>query len=264
VTTGPNGKLYQAAAPAARAADSGLAASGAASGPTPAAGRAQHYEAQLGIEVEDDDALSAATGRAQTIARDLGGYVEATDFTSGSGGTASLVVRVPTGKVQEAIARLTALGRITSQHVQIQDLQDELDQLDRQLATLRGQIAHVATLLADPGLTPERRAQLLARREQLQNALRNARRQRVDTAGQAALATIQLTLATKAQSTTPSPASRWRRSLDEAGRILAWEGIALLYAVAVTAPFGLVGGLLWLGARARRRGGERRLLARTP
>jgi multidrug resistance efflux pump len=148
--------------------------------------------------------------------------------------------------------------------VQLQDLQQQLDALDRQVATLGARIAHITALLAAPDLTAERRAQLEARRAELQTTLRRAHRERAGTAQQAALATIQLTLATKQQSGTPAPASRWRRSLDEAGRILAWEGIAMLYALAVVVPFGALGGLAWLGTRARRRGVERRLLARAP
>jgi Domain of unknown function (DUF4349) len=230
----------------------------------PAAGRAQHYEAQIALEVEDDDALSRATKQAMTIARNLGGFVDAAQYATGGTGTATLTLRVPTDRVQDAIAQLTALGRITSQQVQLQDLQTQLDALDRQIDTLARRIAHITALLAAPDLTAERRAQLEEQRAQLQTALRRVHRERSGTAQQAALATIQLSLATKLQSGIPAPASRWRRSLDEAGRILAWEGIAMLYALAVIVPFGVLGGLAWFGARARRRSEERRLLTRTP
>jgi hypothetical protein len=239
------------------------AAAAGAAAPSPTTGRAQDYQAQIGLEVENDDALSRATRQAMTITRSLGGYVVSAQYASGGAGTAALTLRVPTERVQEAIAQLTALGRITSQQVQIQDLQEQLDGLDRQIATLRQRIAHLTALLADPLLTPERKAELEARRAQLQDVLRTTRRERSGTAQQAALATIQLSLSTRARSATPPPTPRWRRSVDEAARILTWEGIAMLYALAVVAPFALLGGLAWLGSRARRRGSERRLLART-
>lgn len=239
------------------------ASGGAATAPSPTTGRAQDFQAQIGLEVKDDDALSSATKRAMTIAQNLGGYVDSVQYASGGTGTAALTLRVPTDKVQDAIAQLTALGRITSQQVQIQDLQEQLDQLDRRIATLRERIAHVTALLANPDLTPERRAQLDASRTELQNVLRAAHQLRSGTARRAALATIQLSLTTKEQSSTPAPVPRWRRSLDKAGGILSWEGIAVLYVLVVTLPFALLGGLGWLGARTRRRGNERRLLART-
>jgi hypothetical protein len=231
--------------------------------PAPTSGRAVDYQAQIGLEVKDGDALAAATARAQAIARDLGGYVVSVQYASADTGSASLTLRVPTEKVQDAIGRLTALGTITSQQVQIQDLQEQLDQLTRQITVLRGRIAHITALLADPNLTPDRRAQLETRRAQLQTDLRSTRLQSAGISKQASLATIQLTLATKQKSATPAPASRLRRTVHEAGRILTWEGIAVLYCLVVAGPFALVGALAWFGARMRRRSIESRLLARS-
>lgn len=235
----------------------------AAPAPAPASGRAQDFQAQIGIEVKDTDALSAATKRAMTIAQSLGGYVVASQYASSDTGTASITLRVPSAKVQDAIAQLTALGKLTSQQVQIQDLQEQLDQLAREITVLRGRIAHITALLANPDLTPERRAQLTARRGQLQTDLRRIRQQSAGVSQQASMATIQLALATKEKSAGPVPVSRVHRTLDEAGRILAWEGVALLYGLVVVGPFALFGALAWIGTRMRRRNVENRLLARS-
>jgi Domain of unknown function (DUF4349) len=247
----------QALAPATKQAPSVGAA------PAPTTGRAVDYQAQIGVRVKDSEALSSATARAQAIARDLGGYVVSVEYASADTGNASLTLRVPTAKVQAAIAQLTALGTITSQQVQIQDLQDQLDRLARRIAVLRGRIAHITVLLANPDLTAERRAQLEADRTQLQNDLRSVRAQKAATSNRAALATIQLTLTTSERSITPVPASRIHRTLDKAGRIITWEGIALLYGLVVVAPLALVGMLGWFAARQRRRSIEARLLARS-
>ena len=233
-----------------------------AQAPAPTPGRAQDYQAQIGLEVEDAAALSTATKRAMATARDLGGYVVGASYTESGTGSAQLVLRVPTARVQDAIAQLTSLGRITSQQVQIQDLQEQLDALDREIAVLRARIAHVTALLQDPALASERRAALAAQRAGLQRRLAEQRRARSGTAQRAAYATIQLSLATKEQAATPAAGSRLDRTLDEAGRILAWEGVALLYALVVVGPFALLGALAWLGLRLRRRAEEDRLLAR--
>ena len=236
---------------------------GTRTAPTPTTGRAQDYQAQIGIEVKDTDALSAATMRAMTIAQNLGGYVVASQYAASATGSASLTLRVPAAKVQDAIAQLSALGKLTSQQVQIQDLQEQLDQLAREVVVLRGRIAHITALLASSNLTAERRAQLQARRDQLQTDLRRIRQQSANVSTQASLATIQLTLVTKEHSATPAPASRVRRTLDQAGRILTWEGVALLYGLVVGGPFAIVGAVAWAGARMRRKNVEGRLLARS-
>jgi cytochrome c oxidase subunit IV len=44
--------------------------------------------------------------------------------------------------------------------------------------------------------------------------------------------------------------------------VLAWEAIALLYALVVAGPFLLLGLLTWLALRLRRRREEARLLAK--
>jgi hypothetical protein len=230
--------------------------------PTPTTGRAQDYQAQIELEVTNGDALSDATKQAMAIVQRLGGHVDSVQYASSDTGSASLVLRVPTARVEDAVTRLTALGRITSQHVQIQDLQETLDQLDARVTTLRSRIAHVTALLQDTSLTAERRAQLEAQRAQLQTTLRRMRRDRAGTAERAAFATVQLSLTTKERSSVTPPASRLDRTLDEAARILTWEGVVALYALVVVGPFALLGALAWMTTRTRRRGAERRLLAR--
>ncbi len=230
--------------------------------PVPTTGRATRYAAQLTISVKNGNALSEATTRAQATVRDLGGYVVSVSFASADAGNASLTLRVPTTRVQDALTRLAALGRVVGQQVQIDDLQATLDQLDRQLTVLRARIAHVTALLTDTTLTSVRRAELEAQRTALQDALRGTRQTRSGTAADARFATIQLQLQTAAKAVAPLP-SRANRILQQAGRILAWEGAAVLYALVVAGPFALVAAAFAFTARARRRGEESRLLARS-
>lgn len=227
----------------------------------PPAGRATRYAAQLTITVKNGDALSDATTRAQNIARELGGYVVNVFFASTDSGNASLTLRVPTAQVQTALARLATLGRVTGQQVQIDDLQATLDQLARRLEILRARIAHITALLTDPTLTAVKRADLESQRTDLQDALRSTHQSQASTAREARLATIQLQLQTAAKAIAPPP-SRASRILRQAGRILAWEGAAVLYALVVVGPLALVGTALAFAARAKRRGDEARLLAR--
>jgi uncharacterized protein DUF4349 len=234
----------------------------ATAAPAPTPGRATRYAAQLTISVKNGNALSDATARAQSIARQLGGYVVNVSFASSDSGAASLTLRVPTAQVQDALTRLTALGRVTAQQVQIDDLQATLDQLDRQVTVLRARIAHITALLTDTTLTAVRRADLESQRTSLQNALRATHQNRAGTARDAQFATIQLQLQTAAKSVAPPP-SRASRILHQAGRILAWEGAAVLYVLVVAGPLALVALAFAFAARLRRRNGEDRLLARS-
>jgi hypothetical protein len=230
--------------------------------PLPTPGRAQRYEAQLTITVKNGDALSDATARAQSTVRDLGGYVVSVSFASAESGGASLTLRVPTARVQDALTRLSALGKVAGQQVQIDDLQTTLDQLSRRITILHARIVHITALLTDPSLSSVRRAELEGQRTSLQNALRDARRSRSGVSAEARFATIQLELQTARKTAAPPP-SRADRTLHKAAQILAWEGAATLYVLVVLGPVGLLGAALAVAAKARRRSEESRLLARS-
>ena len=136
-----------------------------ATAPTPTTGRATRYSAQLTLAVKDVDGLSAATQKALQITRDLGGYVVSVSYATSDTGVSSLTLRVPTANVQDALVRLTELGKIVSQQVQIDDLQAQVDELTKRETALRGQIARLSARLADPDLDAQTRATLEARRD---------------------------------------------------------------------------------------------------
>ena len=131
--------------------------------PAPAIGRAQRYTATLTLGVDDTDALSSATQQALAIARDLGGYVVSVQYATGESGVASLTLRVPSTQAATAVTRLSDLGTILAQNVQIDDLQESLDALGREIERARAQIAAL-TAAIDRAETPAQRARLVERR----------------------------------------------------------------------------------------------------
>ena len=228
----------------------------------PVTGRPQRFSAQLTIEVPDSDALSAATQRALQITRSLGGYAVSVSYGSAEeSGTSSLVVRVPTAKVQDAITRLSSIGTIVGEQVQIDDLGDQAESLEQRERSLREQIARLTARLQSEELTAEQRAVLQARRATAQRQLADVRQQKAAVQREASLATIALSLRTEEDAGVPVPQSRIDRTLDEALNVLAWEAIVLLYAVIVVAPIALVASAAYFGARFRRRRENDRLLA---
>src|SRR6187551_2891823 len=91
------------------------AAGGSGVSPTP--GRLQRYQAELAIRVEDVDALSSATKRAQQVAASLGGHVTSLSYDAPSEGvgSAQIILRIPTARIEGAIAQLSGLGTILRQ-----------------------------------------------------------------------------------------------------------------------------------------------------
>jgi len=242
----------------------GVAGAGGAPAPSPVApdaGRAQRVTATLAVEVADSDAVSRAAQRALDLTRALGGHVVSASVATGEEGSASLIVRVPVTKVQEAIVRLSALGKIVSQQITIDDLQERLDALERRQRSLRAQIAALGARLASEPLDPETRARLEARLQNLRAELATLRREAAGTRAEARLATIQLEVVTPgARGVVPVP-SRLDRALDEALNVLVWEGVVALAAAIVVAPLALLALVAGLGRRLYRRREEERLLA---
>jgi Domain of unknown function (DUF4349) len=229
-------------------------------GPTP--GRAQRVSATLTVEVADSDAVSRAAQEALDLTRSLGGHVVSASVATGEEGTAALTVRVPVARVQDAITGLSALGRIVSQQVTIDDLQEQLDTLERREASLRAQIARITARLETEQLDAETRAVLEARRRTLQAELRQVKAGVAATNAEAQMATVQLTVVTPGVSgAIAPPPGRIDRTLEEALNVLAWEGVIVLGLLIVLAPFALVGIAAWLGHRLYRRREEDRLLA---
>lgn len=134
--------------------------------PAPSTTRVQRYGATLRLRVPDPAAVSDGVTRAIRIARSLGGFESAvhTNLT-GENGTADLTLRIPRANVQQAVARLTKLGTVTSEQVDITDLTAGLSQADRTIARLQRRLAALRAQHAPP-------AQIAALTQQIQRLQR--------------------------------------------------------------------------------------------
>jgi uncharacterized protein DUF4349 len=271
--SGSTGPVQSAAPETARSAGTGTTGESLASPPVadattpqkaatpgPVAGRAQRYSAALSLQVDDTDALSSATQQALAIARDLGGYVVSVHYATGDESAASVTLRVPSSTAADAVTRLSSLGTILGQNVQIDDLQATLDTLDRREQQLRARIAAL-TAAIDRADTAAERARLEEQRAQARATLRDVRTSHAATSAEARNATIQLDLRTEQDSGVAVPGSRLDRALDKALAVLAWEGVVLLAVAIAAAPLALVAAAVWATRRTRRRREEDRLLA---
>jgi Domain of unknown function (DUF4349) len=228
---------------------------------TAAGDRAQRIAATLTVEVAGSDDVSTASQEALDLTDRLGGHVVSSSVATGDDAQAVLTVRVPVAGVQEALVQLSALGRIVSQNVTIDDLQQTLDTLERRERALVSQIAVVRAKLESDDLGPIERAQLQAKLRTLRAELTQIRSGLRSTNAEAANATIQLTVVTPESGGVAVPPSRLDRTLDEALNVLVWEGVVALALAIVAAPFVLVALAAWLGHRLYRRREDERLLA---
>jgi len=250
-----------AAPPATRsAAPAAPAAKDAATGSTiaPAPGQLQRFEAELGLRVDDVDALSDATKQAQQIAHDHGGTVASLQYDAPSAGvgTAQITLRIPTAQVEDALAELSQLGTIVGQRYGIQDLQQQADSLQTQIEQTQRRIAQILTQLESATLSNENRVVLQSRLNAARLKLTGLRESLRSTRAEAATSTVNVTLTTEEIEAVPVGGSR----LDGIKDVLAWEAIAVLYALVVAGPFIVLGVLVWLALRLRRRQVETRLL----
>jgi hypothetical protein len=232
----------------------------AAGSVTPTTPRLERYAAQLTIEVKDSDAISKASQDAIAAIRALGGYVVTAQVANGETGSASLTFRVPHDRAQDAFVRLQGLGKIVQQNVQIDDLQETADRLDKAIARQRAQLAAVEARLLRTDLDPVERAQLEARRDVLKSQLAASRHGRTQTTNEARVATLQLELRTPDSSLVVPVESPFDRSLGRVVDILALEAVIVATAAAVLLPFALLGGAIWFGRRGLRRRMEHDLL----
>ena len=224
----------------------------------PAAGQLQRYEAELRLRVDDVEALSGATKSAQRIALSHGGSIASLQYEAPSVGvgSAQITLRVPISRVQSAMTQLSALGTIVGQRYGIEDLQVQADTLESQIEATQRQIAGILSQLESTTLSDANRAVLKSRLANARVKLKGLREGLAGTRAEAKTATIYLSLTTEKI----EPGAVGGGPLDNIKDVLAWEAIGLLYFVVVAGPFILVGFLVWLALRLRRRQVDTRLL----
>jgi hypothetical protein len=240
----PVGKAYSAA---------GVAASDRTAIPAPIPNRVQRISMSLQLRVKNTQAVSDATKTAVTIARSLGGYPASLNVdAAGRSGYAHIVLRVPKGRVQQAVTRLSALGTVVGENVSIQDLQAQVDTTARRIRRLEQRLAYWQS----QPQTEEAQKQVAS----FTAAIAKLRRGQAATIRAASLAKLSLELTTRPA---PAPVHQGHGPLHGLGVAFRWLGIGAVYTVSLGAPLLILAALFWLGARAVRRHREAELLSRS-
>jgi hypothetical protein len=198
------------------------------------------------------------------ITRELGGWVAGSDVdSSGREGEAELQLRVPVGRVEDAVVRLSELGTVTGQRMETVDLQAGIDRRDRRIEEL-DRFIRIGELRLESGTLDAEERLLLQIRLERQRAAR-ADLLRANTRDRREAATSELTLLLH---TREAPTGDERDEDGAAGtardalRLLGDIGVVALFLAIVLSPAVLVVVLLWLALRSRSRRIETRLLDR--
>jgi hypothetical protein len=226
--------------------------------------RLVHAVASLQVGVKGKD-LSAKTNDASQIAGSFGGYAQSVRYQHSRNGygNAVLKLRVPVQNAEKAIAKLVGLGTLLSQQVSTQDLQAKVTHQTSAIGSLRRAIAVYEKALESTTLSATERVAIQIKLNNARHALARLRHARNATQTLGATADISLLLTTQNHAIVPAHhhgSTRIGRLLGSAAHFLALEGIIVLYALIVLAPFLLLGALGWWILRERRRR-EERLLA---
>jgi hypothetical protein len=226
--------------------------------------RLVHATASLQVGVKRSE-LSAKTNEASQIVGSFGGYAQSVRYQASHQGygEAFLSLKVPVQNAQAAIAKLGSLGTLLSQSVSTQDLQAKVTHQTSAIGSLRRAIAVYEAALQNTTLPATQRAELQIKLNNARRAVTQLRHARNSTRALGATADISLLLTTRNHAiVVPAHhgSTRIGRLLGSAAHFLALEGIIVLYALIVLAPFLLLGALGWWILRERRRR-EERLLA---
>jgi hypothetical protein len=215
--------------------------------------RVQVYDAYLALRLASATAVSDGVKSALRIASSLGGYPASVHATSEAKvASADLVLKIPRAHVQEAIARLSALGTITGENVDIQDKTAALNATDRKIARLQKQLKELRA--QTPSATTSKRIAAL------ESQIARLQRASAATKRSAHYATVQLHL-TSAKAIVPH--KQGHGPLHGVVVALTWLGIGAVYALAIGTPLAVLALLLWLAARVVRRRREDALLSRS-
>jgi uncharacterized protein DUF4349 len=216
-----------------------------------AAGRAVRYGAYLALRVPTPDGVSEGVKRALRITSSVGGYPTSVHASSKQhAASADLILKVPRRHVQDAIQRLSALGTITGEQVDVEDVQAGVNATVRTIARLQRRLA---TLRAQ-AQTPSVQQQI----ETITGRIERLQRNEAATIRATRFATIQLHLQTPQAA---APHKHAAGPLHGLGVAFRWIGIGAIYALALGAPLALLIALGWLAARAVRRRREDALLS---
>lgn len=207
--------------------------------------------ADVGLAVEEADAVGPAADAVVAITVEVGGVVDDDRRTYGDDASADLVVRVPPDDLEATIDRFGEVATITSSSISTEDVTDRYRDLETRIANLEASTERVRSLVADADDVVQVAAlenELRTRELELEQA--KGQLQALD--DQIDLARVTLTIRTEAQEaaeTAPAPAQALATGWSAFVAAATW-GLAILL---ILLPFLVTGAVVVIAWRALRR-----------
>jgi hypothetical protein len=227
--------------------------------PAPSApARQRRVERSTRLELTTTDVQAASDGVVRAT-QATGGFVQSSQVSTGDGrSTASFVLRVPTSRLDDALARLSRLGHVRSLQQSADDITNVYDAASTRLAEARAERRGLLRALAR-ATTAAEISSLRARIADNRRALQRDQRELDAVRNRANYATIglELTGVARKHAAVPSGGS-WTPgdAAHDAVRVLEVSAGVALIALAVLVPLTLVGaagGFAAVAVRRRRR-----------
>jgi hypothetical protein len=198
--------------------------------------------------------------RAIRVADMLGGYVQDSSVTARR--SADITLRIPSAKLQQALAQLSRLAHVRSRTQEAQDVTDQRAALTARVRDARAYRDSLRRRLARA--TGDREASSLrGRLQRAEQTLRARERDVAQLARETSYATVDVRVrGDRSAGAAPAPGDRWTPgdALHDAGRVLeVIAGVALIV-LAIAAPLAVLGAAVALvGRLTTRRRRERAL-----
>jgi hypothetical protein len=208
--------------------------------------RAQQLSASLTLAAARRDIDQVAT-RVGDVAADLGGFVQSSTISSQEGG--SLELRVPSDRLEQAIQRISRLGRVRELSRRSVDITSNVVSARERLSDARAERKSLLVQLAN-AVTVNETESIRARLEIVSREIATARRALRRVNNEANFANVSVAVVPRAGGEDDEGAWTPGDAFDDALRLLeVAAGVALL-AAAVLLPITLLWLLGWLGRRA--------------
>jgi Domain of unknown function (DUF4349) len=243
---------------------SGSAGGGSSSAPALAApapsapARQRRVERSTRLELTTTDVQAASDGVVRAT-QATGGFVQSSQVATGDGrSTASFVLRVPTSRLDDALARLSKLGHVRSLQQSADDITNVYNGASTRLAEARATRRGLLRALSK-ATTAQEVSSLRARIADNRRALQRYQRELNAVRNRANYATIGLELTGVARKHAAAPGGgSWTPgdAAHDAVRVLEVSAGVALIALAVLVPLTLVGaagGFAAVAVRRRRR-----------
>jgi hypothetical protein len=233
---------------------SGSTAQPAPSPTAPPASGGRHVERSTRLELTTTDVQRTADGVVRAT-QAAGGYVQVSQVRTGEGnGGATFVLRVPTAKLDDALASLSKLGHVRAMEQSANDITGAYDSAQSRLGDARAERRGLLRALGK-ATTAQEIASLKARIADNRRELNRLQSEFNAVRRRANYATIQVDVTGRPHKQEPAPGGSWSPgdAAHDALRVLEVAAGVALIGLAVLVPLAVLGTAAGFAAGALRR-----------